>query len=73
MFGYDGLAVAMALTAILFSITFLVIYAYFHKRNKRYTGRMTAGGVFYSVSLLVFPRGVVYSGVVVMVQSGSLV
>lgn len=39
MFGYDGLAVAMALTAILFSITFLVIFAYCHKRNKRYTGK----------------------------------
>ncbi|MPC37079.1 Niemann-Pick C1 protein [Portunus trituberculatus] len=40
MFGYDGLAVAMALTAILFSITFLVIFAYCHKRNKRYTAVM---------------------------------
>ncbi|XP_042239524.1 NPC intracellular cholesterol transporter 1-like [Homarus americanus] len=40
MFGYDGLAVAMALTAVLFSVTFLVIFAYCHKRNKRYTAVM---------------------------------
>lgn len=38
MFGYDGLAVAMALTAVLFSVSFLVVFAYCHKRNKRYTG-----------------------------------
>ena len=44
MFGYDGLAVAMALTAILFSITFLVIFAYCHKRNKRYTGKTIITG-----------------------------
>lgn len=40
MFGYDGLAVAMALTAVLFSVSFLVIFAYCHKRNKRYTAVM---------------------------------
>ncbi|KAK3863989.1 hypothetical protein Pcinc_030288, partial [Petrolisthes cinctipes] len=40
MFGYDGLAVAMALTAVLFSVIFLVIFAYCHKRNKRYTAVM---------------------------------
>ncbi|XP_076063159.1 Niemann-Pick type C-1a isoform X2 [Oratosquilla oratoria] len=37
MFGYDGLAVAMALTAVAFSISFLIVFAYCHKRNKRYT------------------------------------
>ncbi|KAK7065979.1 NPC intracellular cholesterol transporter 1, partial [Halocaridina rubra] len=40
MFGYDGLAVAMCLTAVLFSISFLVVFAYCHKRNKRYTAVM---------------------------------
>ncbi|XP_045599386.1 NPC intracellular cholesterol transporter 1 [Procambarus clarkii] len=40
MFGYDGLAVAMALTAVLCSVSFLVIFAYCHKRNKRYTAVM---------------------------------
>lgn len=40
MFGYDGLAVAMALTAVLFSVSFLVVFAYCHKRNKRYTAVM---------------------------------
>lgn len=43
MFGYDGLAVTMALTAILFSVTFLVIFAYCHKRQKRYKAVIMAG------------------------------
>lgn len=45
MFGYDGLAVAMCLTAILCSAAFLVIFAYCHKRNKKYKGEWRAGGV----------------------------
>jgi len=36
MFGYDALAVIMCLTAILCSAIFLVLFAYCHKRNKKY-------------------------------------
>uniref|UniRef100_A0A6A7FZJ5 Niemann-Pick C1 protein-like n=4 Tax=Hirondellea gigas TaxID=1518452 RepID=A0A6A7FZJ5_9CRUS len=40
MFGYDGLAVAMCLTAILCNAIFLVLFAYCHRRNKKYKAVM---------------------------------
>ncbi|RXG72798.1 Niemann-Pick C1 protein [Armadillidium vulgare] len=40
MFGYDGLAVAMCLTAIIFSVVFLILFAYCHKRSKKYKAVM---------------------------------